>query len=55
MARHWREYDERLVKPGEEMFAGAGDFIQLNIAKVKEELDYLNRGKVRMVISILAL
>jgi len=46
MARHWREYDDRLVKLGEEMFSGASGFLQLNIEKVKQELEELNRGKV---------
>ena len=52
MARHWREYDDRLVKLGEEMFSGASGFLQLNIEKVKQELEGLNRGKVHMAISI---
>ena len=46
MARHWREYDERLVKLGEEMFSGLKGFIHLNVEKVKQELEEMNRGKV---------
>ena len=43
MARYWREYDERLVKFGEEMFSGASGFLQLNIEKVKQEIMIIQR------------